>query len=43
MIIALAVCRTLMEKLDRDDLDQRHLLNRLDEVCELIEGDLHPT
>lgn len=40
MIVALAACRTLLETLDRDGLDQRRLRTCLDELCELLEGSL---
>ena len=39
-IIALAACQTLMDKLDPDDPDQLLLINRLDEVCIMVQSDL---
>lgn len=41
MIVAVAACRTLSAKLDPDDLHNLGLIIRLDEMCELIEGDLN--
>ena len=40
MILVLASCRTLIDRLDPDDLDQLGMITRVDEVCELIETDL---
>jgi hypothetical protein len=39
-IIALAACQALMDKLDPDDPDQLLLINRLDEVCIMVQSDL---
>jgi len=39
-VITLAACQTLMDRLDPDDPDQLLLINRLDEVCIMIQSDL---
>lgn len=40
MILALAGCQTLVERLDPDNLEHLGLLTSLQEVCERIEADL---
>ena len=40
LILVLAACKTAIDRLDPDDVDQLGLITGLDELCDLVASDL---